>query len=514
MHHDLRSTPFRAALAGVLLLIASACTNQTPPDPDPTIDSVAIDPTFVELIVGENQAFSVDVTATGTIDTGVTWSVSDPDVADIDGDGVLAALSAGQVTVRATSVADPSKSASAALTVYETGSVRWAYQFGTGSNEGGFAVATDSAGNVVITGFTLGDLEGTGSSSGAEDVIVRKYDARGRYIWSTQFGTITNDFGYAVAVDPDDNFVIAGNTAGGMDGTNQGNFDVYLRKFDPEGNTLWTRQFGTPGIDTLEDMAIDSAGNIIVVGRTRGDLEGTNAGSDDAFVRKYRPNGDIAWTRQFGTSGTDFARAVAIDEDDGVVVAGYTSGVLAGSFNSGADDAYVRKFDSEGETLWTRQFGTVATDLVQSVAVSPSGLIVLAGNTGGSLSGASNGSMDMFIRTYHPNGDHDKTVQFGSSAYDSLNGVATDPSGNIFVTGYTGGALTGSNAGMNDAFLIKFLSNGTLDWTRQFGTEADDNSLGVATDASGMVYVTGHTRGDLVVTTAGQQDVFVQSYSR
>lgn len=230
---------------------------------------------------------------------------------------------------------------------------------------------------------------------------MRKYDARGRYIWSTQFGTITNDFGYAIAIDPDDNFVVAGNTAGGMDGTNQGNFDVYLRKFDPEGNTLWTRQFGT-----------------------------------------------------------------------------------------------------------------VATDLVQSVAVSPSGLIVLAGNTGGSLSGASNGSMDMFIRTYHPNGDHDKTVQFGSSAYDSLNGVATDPSGNIFVTGYTGGALTGSNAGMNDAFLIKFLPNGTLDWTRQFGTEADDNSLGVATDASGMVYLTGHTRGDLVVTNAGQQDVFVRSYSR
>lgn len=120
----LKSAPLHAIASIVLILAIAACGND--PVPVERIDSVSIDPTFVELIVGENQAFSVDVTATGTIDTGVTWSVSDPDVADIDGNGVLAALSAGQATVRATSVADPSKSASAALTVYETGSVRWA----------------------------------------------------------------------------------------------------------------------------------------------------------------------------------------------------------------------------------------------------------------------------------------------------------------------------------------------------------------------------------------------------
>ena len=107
------------------------------------------------------------------------------------------------------------------------------------------------------------------------------------------------------------------------------------------------------------------------------------------------------------------------------------------------------------------------------------------------------------------------TKQLGSSSNDYATGVATDSSGNIYVTGYTSGGLDGNtSAGSNDLFVVKYNSSGTKQWTKQLGTSSTELAEGVATDSSGNVYVAGYTYGGLDGnTSAGNRDLFVVKYN-
>ena len=99
----------------------------------------------------------------------------------------------------------------------------------------------------------------------------------------------------------------------------------------------------------------------------------------------------------------------------------------------------------------------------------------------------------------------------GSSAG---NGVTTDSSGNIYVTGYTEGGLRGNTySDISDIFLVKYNSSGTKQWTKQLGTSSNDEGRGVSTDSSGNIYVTGSTGGGLDGnTSSGESDIFLVKY--
>ncbi len=99
--------------------------------------------------------------------------------------------------------------------------------------------------------------------------------------------------------------------------------------------------------------------------------------------------------------------------------------------------------------------------------------------------------------------------QLGTSRNDSGNGVATDPLGNVFISGRTEGSLGGPNAGDYDAFVSKYDSTGNLLWTRQLSTSAEDNSYGVAADPLGNIYISGYTAGSLGGPNAGGRDAFL-----
>ena len=105
------------------------------------------------------------------------------------------------------------------------------------------------------------------------------------------------------------------------------------------------------------------------------------------------------------------------------------------------------------------------------------------------------------------------TYQLATNDY--ANGVATDSSGNVYVTGGTKGGLDGNtSAGNTDLFVIKYNSSGTKQWTKQLGTSSDDRTQGVATDSSGNVYVAGYATGGLDGnTSAGSYDLFVVKYN-
>ena len=102
----------------------------------------------------------------------------------------------------------------------------------------------------------------------------------------------------------------------------------------------------------------------------------------------------------------------------------------------------------------------------------------------------------------------------GTDTPDEATGVAIDSNNNVYITGITRGSLggDGSNAGISDAFLAKYNSNGTFEWTTQLGTSAIDYAFSVAIDSNNNVYITGYTNGDLSGSNAGFGDAFLAKY--
>jgi hypothetical protein len=256
---------------------------------------------------------------------------------------------------------------------------------------------------------------------------------------------------------------------------------------------------------------------VYIVGYTDGTLGGQpSAGGRDVFVRKYDSAGKHLWTRQFGTASSDVAYGVAL-HDSGVYVVGCVLGALPGQTAVGGLDVFVRKYSTAGKHLWTRQFGTTGHDYGFSVTVNPSGVYV-AGTVEGALPGQTHAGgedpRDVFVRKYSTAGKYQWTRQFGTTGADGGQAVASDGIG-VYVVGYTDGVLPGqASAGARDVFVRRYDTAGKHKWTRQFGTGGWDEGYGLAVDASG-VYVTGGTGGPLPGQVwAGGEDAFVRRYNK
>jgi hypothetical protein len=336
----------------------------------------------------------------------------------------------------------------------------WTRQFGTTGEDGASAVAAGPQNELYVSGWAQAALPGQ-SWAGARDAFVRKYDSNGNAIWTRQFGTTGEDRASGVAVGPQGEVYVSGSVHWALPGqTSVGPTDAFVRKYDSNGNEIWTRQFGTPDEEVAIFVAIGPQGEVYVSGSTEGALPGqTFLGKYwDAFVRKYDSNGNEIWTRQFGTAEDDGALGVAAGPQGEVYVSGWTNGTFPGQTCYGGRDAFVRKYDSNGNVIWTRQFGTASSDSASAVTVGLQGEAHVSGPVGGVLPGqTSEGSFDAFVRTYDYNGNEMWTRQFGTLSYDELTANAVDEAGNIYVAGYTTGIFPGqAGLGGDDAFVVKF----------------------------------------------------------
>ena len=269
--------------------------------------------------------------------------------------------------------------------------------------------------------------------------------------------------------------------------------------FTAEGTQRRCRIVGTSEFDYVEAAVADGTG-VYIAGHTWGTLaDQTKTGVfHDGFIMKYDSAGNAVWTRQFGSPDLTRAESIA---SDGVAlhVAGTVRGSLAGQMPAGDTDIFLRSYDMSGNLLWTRQFGSATSDSPARVGVSQ-GRVYVAGLTTSSLPGqVSLGSTDVFVRAYDPSGIELWTRQFGTFTSDSIGGVAADAAG-VYVAGHTFGTLPGQTSqGIQDAYLRRYDASGDEQWTRQFGNDLFDNANGVGVDSSG-VYVAGRREVPLIGT--------------
>jgi hypothetical protein len=307
--------------------------------------------------------------------------------------------------------------------------------------------------------------------------------------WTRHFDAMP----FAVAVDAGGNVLVAGFGRSarhpGMDSA-----DAFVRKYGPDGALRWTRRFGSSAGDGARAVAVDARGAVYVVGTSEAALPGqTHIDALDAWIRKYSARGVLRWTQQFGTRRGDVAFGLAADAAGAVYVAGWLGG----------EYTFLRRYGSGGALRWDRRFRPPGYGATAGVVVGPAGSVALAG-----------GDSDVFVRTFDLGGSPGWTRRFGSSGEDGASGIAIDAAGGVYVTGSTEGTLPGeTSAGGQDAYVRAYRADGTPAWTHQFGSAGWDYAPGVAVGVHAQVWVAGQTGGALPgQASAGDYDAYLRLY--
>lgn len=277
------------------------------------------------------------------------------------------------------------------------------------------SIALDSAGNAYVTGYSTGD--GT-----ALDYATIKYSAAGIEQWVRRVNGAANgdDVASSIAVDASGVYVAGGS-----------NYDFTTIKYDASGAQLWLRSYNGPGnaADNVVAMALDPSGNICVTGMS----PGVGTGFDYATI-KYDASGAQQWVRRFNgpANDYDYVAAMAINAAGDVYVTG----------NSFGDYGTV-KYDPTGTEQWARMYDgpAGAADQGSAIAVDAAGQVYVTGTSFG------NGTTlyDYATLSYDASGSERWVERYNGPGnfYDQPHGMAIDGSGNVYVTGQSGGSGSG-----------------------------------------------------------------------
>jgi hypothetical protein len=336
------------------------------------------------------------------------------------------------------------------------------------------------------------------------DAFVRVYHRGGAERWTRQFGTGGIDRAQAIAVDPSGVYV-----AGTTDGTfrsqrGRGGLDAFLRRYDLQGDELWTRQFGTAGDDAATTITI-RRGAVYVAGQLNGEPGSGGVGAD-GFVRRYLPNGRLTWRVPVRTPATDRILAVAV-AGDRVYVGGSTDGSIT-STPAGGTDGFIEALTTQGGPLWAYQGGTSGEEAVTGLVVR-AGSVYGSGTTTGPFGGPLEGASDGFVLRLDGQGQLRWLRRFGTTGADETHGMDSTSTGLLIAGSTTGTFPDQTPAGETDAFLVRYDVKGAQRWVTQFGTEDFDAGLALTADLH-ATYVGGETHGTFPgQVNAGDRDAFV-----
>ncbi len=382
-----------------------------------------------------------------------------------------------------------------ALGAYDTGKplvidpvLSYSTYLGGSGNDAGYGVAVDKAGNAYVTGNTtstdfptVGAVQGTnhGGVFGSLDAFVSKLNAAGTaLVYSTYLGGTGNDYGNGIAVDPAGNAYVTGQTTSGdfpttanaYQTTNHGNNDAFMSRLNTAGTALvYSSYLGGAYDDFGNGIAADAAGNAYVTGYAASSDFPTTAGSlqpalngyyNNAFIVKINTAAAGSASLVYGTylGGTsasgDSGKAIAVDTAGDAYITGYTTSsdfpttaTAPRRTFGGAYDAFAAKVNPAGSALlYSTYLGGGNDDEGEGIVVDAAGNAYVTGltsstdypTTPAALQRTFGGVYDAFVTKLNPAGDaYVYSTYVGGSSDDEGFGIAVDPSGQAYVTGFT-----------------------------------------------------------------------------
>jgi uncharacterized delta-60 repeat protein len=347
----------------------------------------------------------------------------------------------------------------------------------------GTADSSDNATSMTVD--ALGNIYVTGlslSTGGAYyDIVTIKYNSSGNVQWLQKYNGPGDSTDYANDITVD----ASGNVyiAGSSYGIGSKS-DFVTIKYNSSGVQQWAQRYNGPANDGDDaySLAVDASGNVYVTGSSFG-----SASSYDYYTIKYNSAGVQQWAQRYNGTGNSFdsPSSLEIDNSGNTYIAGYSTGVGT------SYDFLTIKYNSSGVQQWEQRYnGTGNTvDNVFALKVDGTGNVYITGFTGGSGTGNdyatikyNSAGVQQWLQTYNGSGNGN----------DIARSLAVDDSGNVYISGYTMGSASGE-----DITTIKYNSTGVQQWLQTYnGTvNGDDEANALILDGSGNILVTGFSTG-------------------
>ncbi|UOG73184.1 T9SS type A sorting domain-containing protein [Hymenobacter tibetensis] len=345
------------------------------------------------------------------------------------------------------------------------------------------ALAVDAAGNVVVTGYSLGN-------GSRYDYITVKYSPSGQELWSARYSGLGqgNKYAFALAVDAAGNVFVTGEAAG-IDASPRGSIEYLTLKYSASGQQVWAQRYSGYPYSTSGATAItvDAAGNAYVTGYS------FYQSSLDYATVKYSASGQQLWVARYdGLSPSssrkeDIATALAVDAAGNV----YVTGSSESESDASKYDYATLKYSPSGEQLWVARYNGPGNsyDLSTDLALDAAGNAYVSGT---SYTGS---GWDYMTLKYSASGQQLWEARYDGpdSSYDEAAALALDAAGNAYVTG-----LSYNSDGTSDYATVKYAAaSGRQLWQARYNGSGNsyDEPAAIAVDASNHVYVTGFSLG-------------------
>lgn len=413
----------------------------------------------------------------------------------------------------------------------------------------------DADGNIYIAGhfeqwidFGDGQRLSEGEDLTSADIFVAKYDPLGNLLWVNTAGGYSDDKGLGLAISGNNIFVTGYFSGIAYFGEKplltKDRQNLFLANYSRSGELKWLKQADSDGILRGQSIAADRLGNVIVTGNFRETVAFDHLSirkkmNKNIYMVKFDSLGTAKWLRQ-ATGGNSLITYVYVydvecDPDNNVIISGEMMGpVKFGNisyktrsewYREGAlpkREVFIAKYDKKGNLKWLRN--TAVESNFGDMHIDSDGNLLLTGFFLGALEGKLKGQANFGKKTIHTHLDlfedvtediylakYDKDGQFlwvrsfGGNAQDRGQGVASDPDGNIYVTGFFINRFEIDGHGLEskkyrveakDIFVAKFSPEGQVAWINRAGSSKNDQGTAITADNKGNIYVTGHFEGN------------------
>ena len=382
--------------------------------------------------------------------------------------------------------------------------------------------------------------------------------------WGTYYGDNLFQLSQSVITDSNNNVYISGrsdNSSLGIIATSGafqtifggGSSDLFIVKFDSNGNRLWGTYCGGAANEQDNKMCISSTNEIYIVGTvnaagsaiaTPGSHQSTYSGSTDGFLMKFDSNGIKIWGTYYGGPDFDNTKTCAVDNSGDVYIGGATSSTLSSAISSSGShqvnfsgnlDGFIAKFSSSGVRLWGTYYGGVNNEWVHSLSTDNLGNLFACGETtswafnsqiatpGSHQQVYTSSVCDAFLVKFNSSGIRQWGTFYGGIGEDIAYDCDVDGSGNVYMVGMTStntntfiaspGYQGTHGGGTYDAFFCKFSNSGVRQWGSYYGGNQSDDAFDCEVDISGNLYFVGNTNTTApgVFATAGSHQILASS---
>jgi hypothetical protein len=362
-------------------------------------------------------------------------------------------------------------------------------------------------------------------------------------IMNGSLNTSTNGFtgGYSVTTDTNRNVYVTGGFKGTYDfdsdsssiitKISNGSEDIFIQKFNAEGDLIWIKTIGGTGEDFGLDIKIDAHGNVYIIGYFAGTVDfnpGPNFnnlitnGGIDIFILKLNNNGDFVWVKQMGGIGNDVGKSLTIDNQGFIYSTGHFRDVvdfnpssvvvnnLTANGASNFTDFFIQKIDTSGIFYWVKGIGGANHDGSRSITHDNQGNIYVTGTfahtvdfnpgVGTAILTGLPLNPNVFVLKMTNAGNFVWARDFGHTGYDYGNDIEVDAMGNVYTVGTYSGTVDFdsspatfylSSQSSSDVFIHKLDVNGNFEWVRTFGGNSTSTVTGIGIDSKNNIYSIG-----------------------